>query len=499
MDSYETTTSATALATTSAAAVPLRALALELTKGCNLRCGYCFYADRTDAYDAANRMSEETAFRAVDRLVEDAPAGEAAHLHFFGGEPLLDFPLVKATTEYALRRAAEKQRKITFEVTTNGTRFDDAVIDHLNRHAFQVGVSFDGPPEIQDSARPWKGGSSHALALPGIRKLVESRRGTPLEAKTHCSVVVTRRDLDLVKITRYLEELGFRKILLTSATDNQSQPIFAFRESDLPALREAYDRLAAEYERRVRAGEPVAENWFPDLMERLLSGERRTQFCGGGMDYLGVAADGKLHLCYRFFENDEFAMGDVKSGVDRTVTQRLLDESIEKRPTCSTCWARHFCGGGCHHDNLMASGSTSEPNYVTCEIFRHSMSRTLEAWGRLSKDGKIGGRRMSTLPTSNAQPTASPAAFGAGDRPKRTPGCHVRDLGNEHIVYEPHHHEVAVLNPTAWFIFECCDGSRTVAQIAEEMSKRFDAPVDVLRLDLQRTLTEIRGRNLIAT
>jgi uncharacterized protein len=160
-----------------ARALKPRAFALELTKGCNLRCGYCYYAEREQAYDPKTRMSREVAFQSVELLLRESPDGQPVHVHFFGGEPLLDFALLVDVTLHGERRAREAGKAITFEVTTNGTRLEPEVIAFLNEHALAVGVSFDGPPEVQDAARPLAGGSSYALAAPKIRALLESRRG----------------------------------------------------------------------------------------------------------------------------------------------------------------------------------------------------------------------------------------------------------------------------------------------------------------------------------
>ena len=155
-----------------AAAIKPRALTLELVKGCNLRCGYCYYADRDDAYDARTAMSPEVAERAVDRLLEDSDEAEPLHLHLFGGEPLLDLERARHVVDYAERRAAETGRTMTFEVTTNGTRFNEESIAFLNEHSIRVGVSFDGPPDVQDVARPSANGSSYQRAAPGIRRFL---------------------------------------------------------------------------------------------------------------------------------------------------------------------------------------------------------------------------------------------------------------------------------------------------------------------------------------
>lgn len=477
-----------------ARAMKPRAFALELTKGCNLRCGYCYYAEREKPYDPRTRMSREVAERSVELLLEEGPEDQPVHIHFFGGEPLLDFPLLRSTTLYGQRRARETGKEITFEVTTNGTRLEPDVIAFLNEHRVAVGISFDGPPEIQDVARPLAKGSSYELAVPKIRALLESRAGTPLEAKTHCSVVLTRLDFDLVKIVRHLEDLGFQKVLLTPATDLEGKTN-GFREEDLPAVMQAFDRLADEYEAATLAGQRVAETWFPRLMGRILSGQRRTQFCSGGRDYLGVAADGSVALCYRFFEDKEHAMGSVQQGIDRGVTERLLAHPLDERTTCSKCWARWFCGGGCHHDNRMSMGAIEEPNPIACDIFRHTMGRTLDAWARLSRAGKIPRRKTNGAATSVMSPGEP---IGDQTRPRSANGAYVRDLQGERIVYDPATHEVVVLNETAAFIWGLCDGTRSVAEILAALRQRYEAPEERLRSDLLAVLADLCARRLVS-
>ncbi len=485
-----------------AASMPLRSFSLELTKGCNLRCGYCYYAQREAAYDPKATMTPEVAEHAVERLVESGAAGEPFHVHLFGGEPLLVPGLVRHVVLYAERRAAEVGRPVSFEITTNGTRFSPETIDFLNEHRVHVGVSFDGPPEVQDIARPLAGGSSYQSALPGLRRFLASRNGTPLAAVTHASVVVTRRESDLLRIVRHLEDLGFPRVILTPATDLPGTSL-GFRSEDLPELLRAYDALAADHETRLARGETPVDTWFAGLLARLVSGERKTAFCEGGRDGLGVAADGSVYLCYRFYENRDYAMGDVRQGVDRAVTERLLAEPVEARTECGRCWARYFCGGGCHHENLVSGGGLGSPNPVTCEVLRHGMGRTLEMWARLSRRGLVDGRRLertgSTVTTTNEQP-----GFGDDSRPQRASELHVREIddgrgGRERIVYAPQSHEVAVLNATASFIFDLCDGSHPVSEILASLRRRFPAaPPEVLQRDLLATLADLRGKSLVS-
>lgn len=481
-----------------ASEVKPRAFTLELTKGCNLRCGYCYYAQREEAYNPADRMSPEVAELSVETLLESGPPDQPLHLHFFGGEPLLNFPLLVHTVDYANRRAAEEGKRFTFEVTTNGTRLSREVIEFLDTHEIHVGVSFDGPPHVQDEARPLAGGSSYEAADEKIRQLLEGRRGTDLEAKSHCSVVVSRRELDLVRIVEHLEEMGFRKIILTPATDLTGEMAFGIRPEDLPRLLESYDRLAQDYERRLREGAHVSVTVFNSLMGRLTSGQRKEQFCDGGREYLGVAADGEVHLCYRFYENEEFSMGSVQEGIDRGVTQRLHDLPMEKKTDCSVCWARYYCGGGCHHDNLISGGDLGSPNPITCDIFRHNMSRVLEVWGRLSGVGAVSPIDPKTLESKSMNQEAGDRELRDDDRLAKSPTCHQRDLGGEEVVYHPETHEVVVLNRTASLILEHCDGVNSVGDLLGILKSRFDAPEAVLRRDLVGTLVDLRDKGILS-
>lgn len=485
-----------------AASIKARAFALELTKGCNLRCGYCYYAGREAAYDPKTTMSREVAEASVERLFLETPPEEPVHVHFFGGEPLLNFPLLRHVVEYGARRAKDEGRIITFEVTTNGTRFTEEIIGFLNAHGVHVAVSFDGPKDVQDVSRPLAQGSSYSLALPGITAFLKSRFGTGLLSKTHASVVITRRELDLVRIVRHLEDLGFQKIILSPATDQMGSP-HALTTEDLPALRNSYDALAALHEERLRSGETPSDTWFGGLLAQLVSGKRKGSFCEGGMDYLGVAANGDVALCYRFYENPEFQMGNVQTGIERGVTERLLALPVENKPACSVCWARYFCGGGCHHENMIVGGGLSEPNAVTCEIFRHSMDRTLEMWARLAGDG-VNYQRGPVLERANGDAFMEneSGTKSLPEKPRRNPGCRLREIRNkqgrkERIVYEPLSHAVLVLNKTASLIFDLCDGSRTVEDLVSALEAKFPVDPDMIRRDVLASLAEFHSKGVL--
>jgi radical SAM protein with 4Fe4S-binding SPASM domain len=304
--------------------------------------------------------------------------------------------------------------------------------------------------------------------------------------------VVTRLELDLVKLVAHLEELGFERILLTPATDLSGKS-HGLGEADLPRAFAAIDRLADEYERRILAGEAVHETWFPRLVGRILTGERLTKFCSGGRDYLGVAADGKVALCYRFFEDERYAMGSVQHGLERDVSARILAAPVDARTVCSRCWARHYCGGGCHHDNQASSGAIETPNPISCELFRHGMDRALAAWARLTGAGALAGRAPAAV-SSRAMP--SPIRDDA--RPRRVEGTHARELGAERLVYDPATHEVVVLNESAAFILDLCDGAHSVADMLAALERRYAAPRERLRADLEAALAHLYARQLVA-
>jgi uncharacterized protein len=477
-----------------ARAIRPRAYALELTKACNLRCGYCYYAQRKEAYAPSERMSPETAEAAILSLFAESDPKDPLHVHFFGGEPLLVPELLAHAAAFAEEEARSRGRTVSFEVTTNGTRFTDATIALLNRHRMQVGVSLDGPPEIQDAARPHvAGGGSAAHIQLGLERFLASRSGTPLEHLTHASVVITRRCLDLAGIVRHLEGMGFRKVILTPATDLAGSAE-GLREQDLPSVFAALDDLARDHEARRTQGDTPADTFFTELLSAISSGQRKEAFCGGGRDYLGVAADGRAYLCYRFFEDEAHAMGDVRQGIDRTLTERLLADPVAARSACGRCWARHFCGGGCHHDNLLATGRLGDPNPVTCSIFRHGMDRALEMWARLSR---AAGTRAPARPQMSVTPPLPP-----GFRPTRRATAHVREVQDargrrERVVYEPTSHEIVVLNATAAYTYDLCDGTRTVDEIAALVAERWRAPPDLVGADVREALSEFRRKGLL--
>jgi radical SAM protein with 4Fe4S-binding SPASM domain len=313
--------------------------------------------------------------------------------------------------------------------------------------------------------------------------------------QTHCSVVVTRRELDLVGIVDHLEGMGFERVILTPATDLSGQS-HGLTQADLPAILQSYDALAERYEERRRQGKPASVVWFDSLMQRLLSGQRKTKFCGGGVDYLGVTSDGSMSLCYRFYQDEGFGMGDVFDGIDRTVTKKLENEGLENRLTCGTCWARYFCGGGCHHENLITTGSLGEPNPITCEILRHSMDHTLAIFGRESSRGKVA--QIPSEATVREEQMTLNQEIEMEDKPTAKSTCYVRAVGEERVVYEPGVHQVAFLNRTATWLFEQCDGTRSVQDLLVAMMNRYEAPEETLRTDLLDTLGLFHSRGFLA-
>lgn len=468
--------------------VRTRALALELTKGCNLRCGYCYYGTREAAYDASTSMSPETAQRAVDRLFDDARDEEVPHLHLFGGEPLLNFPLVESVVGYARARGITLGRRMTFELTTNGTLLTPKIIDWLNANAIAVGVSIDGPPTIQDATRPAAdGGGSSRFAEPKIRDLLQSRAGTSLAERTHASVVLSRRFPDIEPIVAYLKTLGFRKVVVSPATDDGAD---GFGDADLPRLLDAYTAAAAGwYEERTK-GNPGTFAHFEDLARRALSGRKKTSPCGGGRDYLGVSADGSVYLCYRFFEDDAFKMGSLEGGISTAVTQRLDATAVDARTDCRSCWARYYCGGNCHHDNLKSTGDAATPNPVHCDVFRHTMGLTLEMLTRL---GRIGHASEGPGPTSMNDPSPVDGAWS----PKAVADLHRRPIVDELLVYSPASHAVVNLNPTAARVLALCDGTTTVDALIARLASEFSAPEDVIRSDVEELLRNLRGKGVV--
>lgn len=342
----------------------VKALCLNVAHLCNMKCRYCF-ASQGDFGRGKALMPFEVGKKAVDFLLEQSGPVRRVEVDFFGGEPLLNIKVVRQLVDYGERAAEELGKQIHFTLTTNGLLLDDETNRFILDKQLSVVLSMDGRPEIHDYNRPLPDGSgSYSRVLPRFKDLVGLKphsyyiRGT-----------FTRHALNFASDYRHLADLGFDSISLEPAVGTGKE--YTIQESDLPRVLAEYERLADLILEYRLAGRDV--NFFHfnlDLQKGPCLAKRMTG-CGAGVEYLAVTPEGDLYPCHQLVGEERFHMGNVSySQLDEEIRRKLAGSHMVSKPVCMHCWARNFCGGGCHANNYFSQGSLLQPNPVTCTMHR---------------------------------------------------------------------------------------------------------------------------------
>ena len=367
--------------------VPLQTLVVNVTNQCNLSCTYCYEYGEDKIVDTENGrqpkfMSEATARASVDFMLRESRENRKAHMTFFGGETLMNFPVLKSTMEYARRRAAEEGKEVDFSLTTNATLLRPDVIEFLAENRVGVTISIDGPEEIQDKFRVFKNGmGSYDVAAPKIKALLERHRSRPIGAR----VTLTRQTLDVGRIYRHLtEELGFWEVGFAPVTTAQHRG-YAISDDGFDDLLSQFRALASEYKRAALENRHHGFSNVRETLQELHQGHAKAYPCGAGIGLMGVATDGNVALCHRFAGSDDHRLGDVHDGVSWERQQQFLDtHHINEKTDCQTCWARPICAGGCYHEANTRYGETTRPNLHYCEWIRGWTHTCLEIYGEIA-------------------------------------------------------------------------------------------------------------------
>jgi uncharacterized protein len=363
---------------------PLRALSLAIAQKCNLGCTYC-YAQQGEFGGAAKNMELVEALRAVDFLVANAEPGARLNLAFLGGEPLVNRKVLRAATGHALELAGGRDAKITFSITTNGTLLTEDDGRFFEAHGFAVTVSLDGPREVHDAQRPFKGGAgSYDAVMKRVAPLLKMQRNMQVSAR----VTVTPRNLSLRRtldsfIAAGFHSVGFSPMLSSPAAAGEMQP------GDLELMLGEMIDCGREYERASRGGRRYPFANMVNAMREIHRGTHRPYPCGAGAGYLGVSAEGELAACHRFVGDEEGAMGSLDDGVDISrQADWLATRHVHRQEPCRSCWARYLCGGGCHHE-VIGRGRPA------CDYIRGWLHYCLEAYSRLSAEPATAGRHFT--------------------------------------------------------------------------------------------------------
>ena len=347
----------------------VKALCLHVAHTCNLTCNYCFAAQGKFHGDRA-LMSFEVGKRALDFLVENSGTRKNLEVDFFGGEPLMNWDVVKRLVAYARSIEKEAGKNFRFTLTTNGVLIDDDVIAFANKEMHNVVLSLDGRPAVHDKLRRTVGGKgSYDLIVPKFQKLVESRGGKGYYMRG----TFTHDNVDFTEDIFHMADLGFDQLSMEPVVCAPDEP-WALTEEDLPKVKEQYEILAKEMLRRDREGKGFT---FYHYMIDLTGGPciyKRISGCGSGTEYMAVTPWGALYPCHQFVGDEKYLLGNVFDGVTNT---DLRDEfklcNAYARPDCKDCWARLYCSGGCAANAYHATGSIRGIYEYGCELFRKRM------------------------------------------------------------------------------------------------------------------------------
>ena len=347
----------------------VKALCLHVAHTCNLNCSYCFASQGKYHGDRA-LMSLEVGKRALDFLIENSGSRHNLEVDFFGGEPLMNWDMIKELVAYARRREVETGKKFRFTLTTNGVLVDDDVIDFSNREMSNVVLSLDGRKEIHDAYRvDYHGNGSWETIVPKFQKFVEARGGK----NYYMRGTFTHQNPDFLKDIQQMLDLGFTELSMEPVVCAPDDPS-ALTAEDLPIVLDQYEKLAELMLERRKAGKPFT---FYHYMIDLKGGPciyKRVSGCGSGTEYMAVTPWGDLYPCHQFVGEEAFKLGDIWNGVTNTETQcEFAACNVYARPDCADCWAKLYCSGGCAANAYHATGSVTGVYQYGCELFRKRM------------------------------------------------------------------------------------------------------------------------------
>lgn len=340
----------------------VKALCLHIAHDCNLACKYCF-AEEGEYHGRRALMSYEVGRKALDFLIANSGNRHNLEVDFFGGEPLMNWEVVKQLVNYGREQEKLYDKHFRFTLTTNGVLLSDEVMEFCNREMANVVLSLDGRKEVNDMMRPFRNGKgSYDLIVPKFRKFAESRGQTDYYVRG----TFTHHNLDFAQDAIHFADLGFRQMSIEPVVASPEEE-YAIREEDLPVILEQYDQLAAEYIKRKKEGRGF--NFFHFMLD-LKAGPcvaKRLSGCGSGTEYLAVTPWGDFYPCHQFVGQEEFLLGNVDVGIVNTpVRDEFKLCNVYAKEACRDCFARFYCSGGCAANSYHFHGQITDAYEIGC-------------------------------------------------------------------------------------------------------------------------------------
>ena len=344
----------------------VKALCLHIAHDCNLACKYCF-AEEGEYHGRRALMSYEVGKKALDFLIASSGNRRNLEVDFFGGEPLMNWQVVKDLVAYGRQQEKLHDKHFRFTVTTNGVLLNDEIQEFINQEMDNVVLSLDGRREVNDAMRPFRNGKgSYDLIVPKFQKLADSRN----QERYYVRGTFTRNNLDFSNDVLHFADLGFKQMSIEPVVGDESDP-YAIREADIPKICEEYDRLAKIMIEREKEGKGF--NFFHFMID--LEGgpcvSKRLSGCGSGTEYLAVTPWGDLYPCHQFVGREEFLMGNVDEGITHPeIADEFRGCSVYSKEKCRSCFAKFYCSGGCMANAYNFHGTIHEAYDIGCEMQR---------------------------------------------------------------------------------------------------------------------------------
>ena len=344
----------------------VKAMCLHIAHDCNLACKYCF-AEEGEYHGRRALMSLEVGKKSLDFLIENSGKRVNLEVDFFGGEPLMNWDVVKELVKYGRSKEQEYNKKFRFTLTTNGVLLNDEIMEFANKEMANVVLSLDGRQEVNDSMRPFRNGKgSYELIVPKFQKLAKER--DELNLSYYVRGTFTRDNIDFSKDVTHFADLGFKHMSIEPVVGADDEP-YAIRKEDLPKIMEEYDELAKEYIKRNKEGNGFNFFHFMIDLEQGPCVAKRLSGCGSGTEYLAVTPWGDFYPCHQFVGDEKFLMGNVNEGINRT---DLQDEfklcNVYAKPKCKECFARYYCSGGCAANAYKFHGDITDAYDIGCDM-----------------------------------------------------------------------------------------------------------------------------------
>lgn len=341
-----------------------KALCLNIAHDCNIRCGYCF-ASTGDYHGGRKLMPIEVAKGAIDFLLSTSGNRKRLEVDFFGGEPLMNFDVVKETVRYGREKQKEYNKRIGFTITTNGTLLNDEIEAFINENMDNVVVSIDGRKSVNDKMRKFTDGrGTFDDILPKIKSLVDKRG----DKSYYIRGTFTANNLDFSEDVIFLADQGFKEISIEPVVAEKNKA-YALKEEHLPFIYQQYEKLVQKYLEYQENGKGF--RYYHFLMD--LDGGpciyKRVTSCGSGVEYFAVTPDGELYPCHQFVGREEYLIGNIKDGITNKTLQKQFEENtVYHKEKCSDCWAKFYCSGGCRANAAAFNNDLMVPYDMECKL-----------------------------------------------------------------------------------------------------------------------------------